>query len=91
MALSRKVVSDYTLSDGTFLPAGSIVSVNADKMHFNDERYVNASEFDGFRFVREDDSETAVANRLTTTGVDFVTFGTGRHAWCVQRRRYRWD
>ena len=85
-------MSDYTLSDGTFLPAGSIVSVNADKMHFNDERYVNASEFDGFRFVKEtastaDSGDAAqptisrMSHLMVATSPDFLSFGLGRHAW----------
>lgn len=90
MSLIRKAMVDYTLSDGTFLPAGSIVSVNADKMHFNDAQYTNASEFDGFRFIKENeggdneitfDSKSRTAHLMAATSADYLAFGHGRHTW----------
>lgn len=79
---------DYTLSDGTFLPAGSVVSVNADKVHNNDALYPNASEFDGLRFVQENDgdgesasSQARTAHLMAATSANFLAFGNGRHVW----------
>lgn len=86
--MTRKAFTDYTMSDGTFLPKGSFVSVNADAVHFNDSNYAHADEFDGFRFCKEDDekaaaSESSVKHQMVTTSVEYVPFGHGKHAWCV--------
>lgn len=95
--MTRKALVDYTMSDGTFLPKGTFVSVNADCVHFNDSNYAHAEEFDGFRFCREDDekaaaaaaaamagaSEGSVKQQMVTTSVDYVPFGHGKHAWYV--------
>ena len=87
--MTRKALVDYTLSDGTFLPAGTFISVNGDHTHFSDSNYANAQEFDGFRFYAMDDekaaqaSEGSVKQHMVTTSVDYVPFGHGKHAWCV--------
>ena len=90
VSMTRKALVDYTLSDGTFLPAGTFISVNGDHAHFSDSNYANAQEFDGFRFYAMDDekaaqaSEGSVKQHMVTTSVDYVPFGHGKHAWCVQ-------
>lgn len=87
--MTRKALTDYTMSDGTFLPKGSFVSVNGDAVHFNDTNYAHAHDFDGFRFCKEDDEKAAavtegsVKHHMVTTSVEYVPFGHGKHAWCV--------
>ena len=52
MSVQRKVVTDYTLSDGTFLPAGTRLAANLHAIHKDDKNYHRSREFDGFRFAR---------------------------------------
>ena len=54
VSMQRKVLQDYTLSDGTFLPAGTHVVCNSVATHYDESHYHHASEFDGFRFVKSD-------------------------------------
>lgn len=54
VTVQRKVLQDYTLSDGTFLPAGTHVVCNSVATHYDENNYQNASKFDGFRFVKSD-------------------------------------
>lgn len=77
-------MKDYTLVDGTFLPAGTFISCNALSQHLNDDIYENASEFRGFRFadLREEDGE-GTKHQFVSTATDYIPFGHGRHAWYV--------
>ena len=54
VSMERKVLQDYTLSDGTFLPAGTHVACNGVATHYDENYYRDASKFDGFRFVKSD-------------------------------------
>ena len=83
--MNRKALVDYTLSDGTFLPKGTLVSCNAVGVHHDDVNYTNGNEFDGFRFskVRSEVEGESAKHQLVATGNDYITFGHGRHAWWV--------
>ena len=87
MNLFRKAVKDVTLADGTRIPCGTLVAAAACTAHSDGARYGPAPlAFDPFRFARlRDDGGPAGAARhqLVHTSVDFITFGHGRHAWCV--------
>ncbi|KAF5321052.1 hypothetical protein D9619_000106 [Psilocybe cf. subviscida] len=54
--LGRKVMRDFTFSDGTFVPAGSTMFVNSYGAHYDPANYSSPSEFKGFRFVVDDTS-----------------------------------
>lgn len=56
VTMDRKVLKDFTFSDGTFIPKGSYLNVPT-ALHRDDENYSNPSIFDGFRFVDMDVSE----------------------------------
>nr|VWO98890.1 Uncharacterized protein [Ganoderma boninense] len=58
-SVGRKALKDVTLSDGTVLPAGTLVVANSYRMHHDDAHYPNAAAFDPFRFarIREADGE----------------------------------
>lgn len=72
----------YTLSNGTFLPAGTFVSVASRAIHFDDANYSNPEEFDGFRFahIREEEGQSA-KHQMVATATDYLPFGHGKHAW----------
>lgn len=74
----RKVLVDYTLSDGTFLSAGTTVSCNIVTAHFHNARYSDPYTFDGNRFLEETES---AKHQMSGVSADFLSFGYGRHAW----------
>ncbi|KAL5522639.1 hypothetical protein ACEPAG_8657 [Sanghuangporus baumii] len=88
LSMQRKILQDYTLSDGTFLPAGTHVACNSVATHYDERNYQRAGEFDGFRFVQSDSnshSETQdprenTKDQVVSTSLEFLTFGHGRHA-----------
>lgn len=86
--MSRLVLQDYTLSDGTFLPKGSYVACNATSVHRNDSNYSDANEFKAFRFseLREKSAEESVKNQMVSTSNEYLTFGHGMHAWYAYYR-----
>lgn len=84
VTMNRKVVKDFTFSDGTVLPAGTSLAVASFATHHDEELYANPYEFDGFRFanLREEDGES-IKHQMVTTNADYVPFGHGRHSWLV--------
>ncbi|PPQ96344.1 hypothetical protein CVT26_005028 [Gymnopilus dilepis] len=75
--MSRRVMKDFTFSDGTFVPAGTHLCVNSWGNHRDDEYYPDADTFDGFRFSREDPNEQPL---MATPTLDYNAFGHGRPA-----------
>ncbi len=75
----------FTFSNGVTIPAGTLVSVPGGVIHKDGELYPNPEEFDGFRFVklREHNVDATARHQALSTSVDHLTFGYGRHAWCV--------
>lgn len=82
-SMGRKAVVDYTLSDGTFLPKGTLITCNAVAVHREASHYPNPDEFDGFRFanIRAEVEGESAKNQLVATSTEYLTFGHGRHAW----------
>ncbi|EJD07460.1 cytochrome P450, partial [Fomitiporia mediterranea MF3/22] len=82
LSLNRKIMSDFTLPDGTFLPAGSFVATNAAGIHCDDSHYPDADKFDGFRFskLREQSPAEIVKHQMVNTSPEYLAFGHGRHA-----------
>lgn len=84
--ISRVVLRDYTLLDGTFLPAGTYLMCNTGSIHHDEANYQNASGFEPFRFVGEgpdsrvEEKEKANA---TSTSLKFLAFSHGKHSWYV--------
>ncbi|KDR84437.1 hypothetical protein GALMADRAFT_133736 [Galerina marginata CBS 339.88] len=75
--LSRRVMKDFTFSDGTLLPAGTHLCVNSWGNHRDDEYYPSADSFDGFRFAREYGIDQPL---MATPTLDYNAFGHGRPA-----------
>ncbi|KAK7457858.1 hypothetical protein VKT23_010202 [Stygiomarasmius scandens] len=78
----RKVLKDLILSDGTCVPAGSVISIPVNAMHHDERHYENPNEFKPFRFSEMRDSEEggSIKHQMITPNQDYVFFGTGRHA-----------
>ncbi|KAF9237104.1 cytochrome P450 [Melanogaster broomeanus] len=71
VGMSRKAMKDFTFSDGTVIPKGTLVVVAAAATHHDDEHYENADIFDPFRFsnMRDEDGD-GVRHRFASTGPD---------------------
>ncbi|CCL98069.1 uncharacterized protein FIBRA_00063 [Fibroporia radiculosa] len=81
LTVMRKALQSLTLSNGTYIPAGTIVSATAQSTHSDGEIYDRPEEFDAFRFSnkREDGTE-GLKHQYVTTSPEFVAFGHGKHA-----------
>lgn len=80
MVMLRKVLNDFTFSDGRVVPRGCIIASPAYAVHRDNAIYNSPNTFDPFRFaqLRRDDDRTR--EQLISLSSDFMTFGHGRHA-----------
>ncbi|GJJ07762.1 hypothetical protein Clacol_001967 [Clathrus columnatus] len=74
-------LKDFTFSDGTVIPKGSVVSAAVHPAHYNEENYPDSEKFDGFRYakIRAQDGYNNT-NQLVNTSLDYLSFGHGKHA-----------
>ncbi|KAH9849240.1 cytochrome P450 [Lenzites betulinus] len=81
-SLSRRVMKDLTLRDGTFLPEGTALLATSYDIHHDGDIYENPEVFDPFRFsrMRGDSGEDRVKHQLVNTSVEYMPFGHGKHA-----------
>ncbi|KAJ3556992.1 hypothetical protein NM688_g1715 [Phlebia brevispora] len=80
VSLKRKILKDVTLSDGTFLPGGTILVTPSTATHMDEDNYPDPTVFDPWRFseLREDGEE--MKYQLVSTSANYVAFGLGKHA-----------
>ncbi|KNZ75719.1 Ent-kaurene oxidase [Termitomyces sp. J132] len=78
----RKVLEDFTFSNGTFVPKGNLIAVANFAMHHDEENYSDAFSFDGFRFskMREKELEGYSKHQMVTLSDEYIVFGYGKHA-----------
>jgi hypothetical protein len=57
VSMIRLTIKDFTFSDGTVVPKNTFVAASQCPIHYDEENYVNAGVFDGFRFVNTKISE----------------------------------
>lgn len=90
VSLTRMSLKDLKLSDGTFIPTGTLVVAPALPTHRDPENYTNSDEFDPLRFVNLSNEERSgngsAKYQFVTTSAEYLGFGHGKHAWCVQFR-----
>ncbi|GAB0134067.1 hypothetical protein EsDP_00002452 [Epichloe bromicola] len=80
LGMHRLVGAPVTLSDGTFIPKGSLTAVSADRM-WDPSVYENPLQWDGARsFNKRKQEGHENAAQLVTTGPDHLAFGHGQHA-----------
>ncbi|KIK97710.1 hypothetical protein PAXRUDRAFT_198861 [Paxillus rubicundulus Ve08.2h10] len=74
-------MKEFTFSDGTVLPKGTIVTIASQAIHLDDGIYENAETFDPLRFANmpEEDGE-GVKHSFVSTHPEYLSFGHGRHA-----------
>ncbi len=85
VSLGRLALRPFTFSNGVTVPAGTLIVAPAGAIHRDGEIFPNPEEFDGFRFakLREHDGGAAARCQALSTSPENLTFGYGRHAWCV--------
>jgi hypothetical protein len=84
--MQRKALSSITLSDGTYIPQGAILSSLTTPIQLDPEFYgPTAKEFDGFRSsrVREEEEGELLKHQVVTLKPEFQIWGFGKHAWFV--------
>ncbi|KIJ05676.1 hypothetical protein PAXINDRAFT_21085 [Paxillus involutus ATCC 200175] len=81
VTLSRKAMKDFTFSDGTVLPQGTIIGAASQAIHLDNRIYDNAGTFDPFRFadMRDADGE-GTKHSFVSTNPEYLPFGYGKHA-----------
>ena len=78
----RKALKDFTFSDGTFIPKGTMVVTAARAMHRDEDFYNNAHAFEPFRFADlQEENDEGIKHQLASTTSEYLTFGLGRRAW----------
>jgi cytochrome P450 len=84
----RRAMTDYTFSDGTVVPKGTLLAAPVSPIQFDDTIYSNPDVFDGFRFsnLRAVEGESA-KHHSSNTATEFLHFGHGMHAWYRQPLR----
>ncbi|EJD50779.1 cytochrome P450 [Auricularia subglabra TFB-10046 SS5] len=80
-SMQRKALVDFRFADGTFVPKGTHIAAASKSRQFDDQVYPHAMQFDGFRFVNDDQAEDELAqDRFVSVSVDYLPFGLGRTA-----------
>lgn len=87
VSLFRKSMKDVVFSNGTLIPAGTIVVATSTGTHLQEELYEDAAEFKPFRFsdVREKGGADAQKQQFHIPAAEYIAFGHGKHAWYVSR------
>ncbi|CAA7267668.1 unnamed protein product [Cyclocybe aegerita] len=72
VSVLRRTVQPLTLSDGSYIPEGTILLASSLPAHRDPSKYPNPDAFDGRRFHTEEDS-------LTSPSLAYFPFGFGPH------------
>ncbi|GAW00139.1 cytochrome p450 [Lentinula edodes] len=80
LTMSRMVLRDFTFSNGTVVPAGTIVSVASYGMHHDDALYEDPETLKPFRFSNKREMEgEGIKHQMVGIDPSFGLFGGGRH------------
>ncbi|KAI5840172.1 cytochrome P450 [Morchella snyderi] len=80
-SFTRKAIETFDLSDGTHIPAGSMLVASAVSAHFDPAYYESPEEFDGFRFYKMRQQTGKINKHLfVSTSPTELNFGYGAHA-----------
>ncbi|KAJ7100090.1 cytochrome P450 [Mycena belliarum] len=81
VGMLRQVVKDFTFSDGSTVPAGTLVGIPILAEHTDHAKYTDPDTFDPFRFARmREEAGEGTKHQMVTPAPDFLVFGLGRHA-----------
>ncbi|OSX64670.1 hypothetical protein POSPLADRAFT_1044158 [Postia placenta MAD-698-R-SB12] len=76
VSLPRKLLRDWTFSDGTMVKKGTYMGASTFSVHFDEDKYANARIFDPWRFCKDEKS----SDKLVASSTEFLAFGAGKHA-----------
>ena len=83
--MQRKAMKDFTFSDGTLIPKGTMLAATIAPVNMDEEIYEDPLTFKPFRFAEArkeaDDARDAAKNQMVTTSPQHLQFGHGKHAW----------
>ncbi|KAH8430912.1 cytochrome P450 [Aspergillus melleus] len=82
-SFSRKTAQGITLSNGQYIPPGSLVETPSDAIAHDETTYSKDDRFDGFRFYKIRQGATAAEqarNQFVTSNDKNLVFGYGKHA-----------
>lgn len=67
----------FTFSDGTLIPAGTLISVSSGSINTDENNYGHPLSFDPFRFarLREAGEGEALKHQLSSTSLSYLGFG----------------
>ncbi|KAF8875327.1 cytochrome P450 [Gymnopilus junonius] len=78
-AMNRKILQNFTFSNGITLPAGTEVAIASYETHLDDKNYDRAHEFQGFRFSNMPHEGEGLKHQFVSMAPNYYTFGMGRH------------
>ena len=82
--MMKKAVKDVLLSDGTFIPKGTILVTACSPVHRDPRYYPNPDVFNPFRFSHERELDgDNVKHQFTTSSATYLSWGYGAHSWYV--------
>jgi cytochrome P450 len=86
LGMNRMALKDFTFSNGTVVPAGTIVSAWAYGLHHDDAIYKEAETMDPFRFsdMRAQEGES-IKHQMVAANDSYALFGTGGRHMCPGR------
>ncbi|KAF4306203.1 Cytochrome P450 [Botryosphaeria dothidea] len=76
----RYCLRDITLSDGTFLPKGTVIEIDSAQKYFDPQFFDEPDTFDALRFynLRADGDKNS--HQFATSNADYLHWGQGRHS-----------
>ncbi|KIO01909.1 hypothetical protein M404DRAFT_28164 [Pisolithus tinctorius Marx 270] len=80
LIMLRKVLKDFTFSDGRVIPRGCYISAPSCAIHHDEEFYDKPNAFDPFRFVRPRSNGKDMKQGMVSLAPDYLAFGHGKHA-----------
>ncbi|KAL0573797.1 hypothetical protein V5O48_008150 [Marasmius crinis-equi] len=81
ISVNRLTLKEFVFSNGTVLPAGTVIGTSPSALHFDESTYSNPFEFDGLRSYHEREKEgESIKHQMVTPGSNYVAFGVGKHA-----------
>ncbi|ESK96224.1 cytochrome p450 [Moniliophthora roreri MCA 2997] len=80
ISVQRKPLENFTFSNGTVVPAGTIIVASPRAIHFDENHYPNPSEFDAFRSYRMNEKSGNMKHQMATPETNYLAFGIGKHA-----------
>lgn len=83
VSVQRKVLRDFTFSDGSYVPAGNVICVPQQAVMRDERYYENPNEFMPFRFVANQEDGEAADQKFTDLKPHFYLWGAAKNPWQV--------